>query len=355
LLAKVLGAKDRQLLAYSCLATVTDLQPVADFNRTIVKQGLEILNDQPPLGLQMLMDIAGKKGREVTTYDLGWLLGPRLNASGRVEDASLSLQLLLEDEEEKARELAWELNKINTQRQDKTFEMYEIAASYEDEELPRVIISHHDNYHEGIIGLVASRLVKKYYRPSIVLSTSEEVYKGSVRSIAGVNIIEFLREMDDLFISLGGHPMAAGFSIKAELFEEFKEKVEKLAAEKIDTKFFTRILEIDMSIPSEIIRHELVEKLAQLRPYGLGNRQPVFATFNLGIANMNHVGRENQHLSLRLFDGDNFFRAILFNAQDHDLDLSEGDMVDVAYTLKTNHYNGNIYLDLVLKDIKKSN
>lgn len=354
LLAKASGSKDEQLISYCSLATIADLQPVTDFNRTIVKIGLERLNSHPPLGIKALIEASGKSGEEITTYDLGWLLGPRLNASGRVEDASLSLNLLLEKDAEAAKDKAWRLNQVNSQRQDKTLEMYEIASGFDQGQLPEIIVSDHSDYHEGIIGLVASRLVKKYYRPAIVVSTSDKVFKGSVRSIPGFNIIEFLREMDELFLSLGGHPMAAGFSIEKDNFEAMKEKVKELAPQKINSDLFIRTLEVDLAIPANIINEKLVDSLDKLRPYGLGNSQPIFASFNLGVSNMKTVGKENQHLSLRLFDGRNFYRAILFNSDDFEIDFDEGDSVDIVYTLKKNTFNGNTYLDLILKDIQKS-
>lgn len=148
--------------------------------------------------------------------------------------------------------------------------------------------------------------------------------------------------------------MAAGFSIEKENFPELLTRVNLLAAQRIDPKNFVRTLEIDLAIPSRIITTKLISDLDKLRPYGLGNNQPVFASFNLGLSNLREVGKENQHISLRLFDGDNFYRAVLFNASDLNLNLSEGEMVNIAYTVKENVFNGNTYLDLVLKDIQKS-
>ncbi len=353
LLASVLGADDPHFMSYCCLATVTDLQPVLGFNRTIVKKGLEILNTAPPPGIRSLLELSGKKGVEVTTYDLGWLIGPRLNASGRVEDAVDSLNLLLENDPAKVKELAWKLNQINSARQDKTFEMYELATKVDEKEIPHVIVSHNENYHEGIIGLVASRLAKKYYRPAVVISTTNDVYKGSVRSIPGVNIIELLREIEDLFLSLGGHPMAAGFSIHADKFEEMLENLERLSKKMISEDLFIRVLEVDLQVPSSVINEGLIDDLDKLRPYGLGNNQPVFATREMGVSSVNRVGKDGRHLSLKFVSGEKFYKAILFNENDLNLNIEVGDVVDVAYNLKKNIYNSQTYIDLILKDIKK--
>ena len=253
LLSSALGAKNKDFIAYCAVATITDLQQVLGFNRTIVKEGLDIINRKPPLGIESLIEVAGKRNMEVTAYDLGWIVGPRLNATGRVEDASYALDLLVEEDPEKSKKLAWRLNKVNTQRQDKTLEMYELAAEMEEETLPGIIISHHDNYHEGIIGLVASRLSKKYNRPAVVISTSQEIAKGSVRSIKGVNIIETLREMEELFVSLGGHPMAAGFSIHRDKINSLRDRLKEYAKENISEEMLIRRMEVDMEIPINII------------------------------------------------------------------------------------------------------
>jgi len=356
LLSRVLGAKNKDFIAFCCLATITDLQPVLDFNRTLVKEGLEIINNDPPLGIRSLLSVAGKADIKITAHDLGWLVGPRLNATGRVKDASYALNLLLEKNPEKSKELAWELNKVNTQRQDKTMEMFELVEDMEENVLPRIIVSHNEKYHEGIIGLVASRLAQKYHRPAVVISTSKDISKGSVRSIRGVNIIETLQAMDDeLFISLGGHPMAAGFSIHKDNIGILTNKLESYAEKNIDDEMLTKSIDIDMAIPAGIINEKLIKQLDLLRPFGMGNRQPVFGSYGLNVAGVKLVGKKQQHLVLRLSDGNNLLKGIYFNHQDHiNDDINTGDQIDVAYTLKKNKFNGRVYIDLILKDIKKS-
>ncbi|MFC1756213.1 single-stranded-DNA-specific exonuclease RecJ [Patescibacteria group bacterium] len=355
LLSVVLGLKDKDLIAYSCVATITDLQPVLSFNRTIVKQGLEIINSNPPLGIKSLLGVSGRAGNIVTAGDLGWIVGPRLNASGRVEDPSLALDLLLENDSEASTKIARELNQVNSKRQDKTLEMYEIAAELDEEELPKIIVSYDENYHEGIIGLVASRLAKKYYRPAIVISTAEDISKGSVRSIQGINIIETLREVEDLFTSLGGHPMAAGFSIKREDIGKLEEFLREFSEKYISDEMLNRVLKVDLGIPASLIDENLMNELDLLRPYGMGNREPVFASYNLNVTGVNIVGKEQQHLSLRLLDGDKFAKAIYFNYKDYfKEEINTGNKIDIVYTLKKNEFNGKTYIDMIIKDIKKS-
>ncbi|MBU0744535.1 MAG: DHH family phosphoesterase, partial [Gammaproteobacteria bacterium] len=195
LLSKALGSKNSTNIALCGLATVTDLQPIIGFNRTLVKESLKILNNNLPAGFCKLLS---NGTNEITSYELGWVLGPRLNASGRLGDASMSLNLLIESDIKKAEKIADSLNEINKQRQDKTLEMYELAATVFDDDPPTIIISGHDDYHEGIIGLVAAKLKQRFHRPSIVITTSGDVAKGSARSISGVNIIELLRNYESL-------------------------------------------------------------------------------------------------------------------------------------------------------------
>lgn len=355
ILSKSLGSKDPQSISLAALATVTDLFPLVGFNRSLVKEGLEVLNSNPPLGIKMLLDYSAKSLSEITTYDLGWIIGPRLNASGRLVDASDSLKLLIEDDPEVVDKIAKNLNDVNTQRQDKTVEMYEIASINSAEKLPKIIISSHEDYHEGIIGLVAARLTQKYYRPSIVISLSENFGKGSVRSIPGVDIIALLRRFENLFTSLGGHPMAAGFTIVKENLPVLQEKLLIAAEDLIQESMLVPVLEIDMKIPLDLVNISLAQELNKLKPFGIGNSEPIFMSENVGVANVNFVGKEQNHMSLRLFSGTNFYKAIYFNGKElsQEMGIKIGDKVDVAYAIRESEYNGSKYVDLVVKDLRK--
>ena len=323
-------------------------------NRSVVKKGLEILNSTPPLGLQKLLQVSGRRSKEVTTYDLGWVLGPRLNASGRLEEASASLQLVLEKDPKIAEELALKLHGVNAERQDKTLEMYALASHVDENNLPKVIVSAHEDYHEGIIGLVASRLVQKYYRPSIVISLNDGFGKGSVRSVAGINIIEILRKFENLFESLGGHPMAAGFTIKRENIEELEKGLLKVFAKEVSEDLLTPVLDIDAEIPVSLVGPKLLETLDKLKPFGLGNKEPVFTSSGLRVESISYVGKGKEHVSLKLSEGGagGTHKAIFFNGKDLVSELGVGDTVDVAYSVSRNEFNGRVYTDLVVKDLK---
>jgi single-stranded-DNA-specific exonuclease len=352
--SRILGSKSSTSLALAALATVTDLYPVLGVNRSVVKKGLEILNSTPPLGLQKLLQVSGRRSKEVTTYDLGWVLGPRLNASGRLEEASASLQLVLEKDPKIAEELALKLHGVNAERQDKTLEMYALASHVDENNLPKVIVSAHEDYHEGIIGLVASRLVQKYYRPSIVISLNDGFGKGSVRSVAGINIIEILRKFENLFESLGGHPMAAGFTIKRENIEELEKGLLKVFAKEVSEDLLTPVLDIDAEIPVSLVGPKLLETLDKLKPFGLGNKEPVFTSSGLRVESISYVGKGKEHVSLKLSEGGagGTHKAIFFNGKDLVSELGVGDTVDVAYSVSRNEFNGRVYTDLVVKDLK---
>jgi len=350
-LAKALGSKNNKSISMGAIATVTDLFPMLGVNRSIVKTGLEILNsEESPLGIKNLLQVSKKKG-EVTTYDLGWVIGPRLNAAGRLEDANLALELLLEKDNEKSFDLAKRLNEVNVTRQDKTLEMYDLIEVNE-KELPKVLVVANEKYHDGIIGLVASKLVQKYYRPSIVISLEDGFGKGSVRSVAGVNIIEMLRKFEDLFVDIGGHPMAAGFTIKRENIDILRDKLTEYANEVIPDELLVPELKIDLAISLDLITLDLLNEIDRLKPFGLGNEQPIFVSKNLQIADISKIGKDASHLSLRLSSGKGLHKAIWFGGAEQGASLNLGDTVDVVYSLNRNEYNGKTYIDLVVKDLK---
>ncbi len=354
ILSRVLGSQNPYSISLAALATVTDLSPVLGINRTILKIGLEILNSNPPMGLKKMFELAGRSGKRITSYDLGWVVGPRLNASGRLIEAEDSLRLLIAKNEDVALDLAQKLNTVNITRQDKTLEMFELASDFDQAYLPKIIFSAKEDYHEGIIGLVAAKLAQKHYRPAIVVSIFDGHGKGSVRSVAGVNIIELLREIEYLFDSLGGHPMAAGFSMKAEKLPELEKHLIELGEKYIKDEHLIRTLNVDLKIPIETADIGLIHKLEDLEPFGIGNEEPVFCSDNVDIAAVDKVGREDQHLTLKLYKDGKTYKAIWFGAGEHAGNYKAGDTINIAYTLSKNEYNGKVSVDLVIKDVQKN-
>lgn len=355
LISQVLYKITDYTLSLSALATVCDLQPLFSYNRSIVKYGLSVLNENPPVGIKALVRVSGITGKKITTYELGWVFGPRLNASGRLNSAEYSLKLLLCQKENEAIGLAEILNKINYERQQKTFSSFEYAKSYIKTDKKLLIIKSTE-FHEGVIGLVAGRLVSQFYKPSIVISEGEVVSKGSARSVEGVDIVELLRASGKFLEKVGGHKMAAGFSIKNSNLENFIEKLYEVSENKILEENLNRVLNIDLELTLEEITSENYLKIKELEPFGNGNSEPVLAVRKVKIVSMAVIGSKKEHLKLKISDnsGNKFFDCVYFGGASKIEGLKVGDFIDLAFSLNENFYNGYTSLDLHVKDALSS-
>lgn len=342
-MAKELGAKPALELA--AIATVTDLMPLIGVNRSIVKFGLEALNETVRPGLKALFVVAGME--KVGTYEIGFLIGPRLNASGRIENALTALRLLCTKNLARARELADILNQTNKNRQTMLEDQTRFAFS-QPAPTEKIIILEHESYHQGVIGLIAGKLVEKYYLPAIVISRGETLSKASARSISGFNIIEAIKTTEDLLINAGGHPMAAGFTIETTKLSEFKAQIVKLAARRITPEMLTRSLRVDCELPLEAVNMGLYDSIANFAPFGLGNSEPVFASSGT-LDSFRTVGVDGKHLKLVVSGLD----AIAFSLGRMAGQLKVGDPIKVAYTLDLNTFNGSQNLQLKVKDINR--
>src|SRR6185369_4209714 len=281
LLAKALGINEDGHLELATLGTVADLVPLTGANRAIVKYGLEKVADTKRPGLQELYKNAGLQKEVFSPYEIGYVIGPRLNASGRVESAMDSLRLLCTTKRERAIELAAKLELVNKERQQLLKEAKEHAIAGVRAlglDIRKLLFVSHESYAQGIIGLVAGKLVEEFYRPAIVLAIGEKQSKASARSVSGFNIIEFLRLHTSHLINVGGHPMAAGFTIETAKIAVFKKTLEKKADEFLTEEILTRNLKIDCELPFSLITQKLYQSLQQLAPFGMQNAEPVFAT-----------------------------------------------------------------------------
>jgi single-stranded-DNA-specific exonuclease len=218
--------------------------------------------------------------------------------------------------------------------------------------LKKMLVVADEKYPEGVIGLVAGRLVEEYYRPSIVISRGKKISKGSVRSVSGFNIIDFLRSISEYFVSVGGHPMAAGFTIETEKIALLQEKIEEIAESLVDDSILTRSLRIDCEIPFSVISKGFYDHLQQLAPFGMGNPEPIFATTGVTIEDIRYIGKENKHLKLIVSSGETKFEAVAFGMGDKMQELSEKKTVSLAYVVDENVWNGNRKLQLKIKDVK---
>lgn len=340
-------------LELAALATVADLVPLIGDNRAIVKAGLEILRNTKRAGLIELLKDAQIEKEDVKVYTIGHIIAPRLNATGRIQSAMNSLRLICTTNEKKARELAGMLSNVNKDRQDLTQDSVEHAKmlSIDTNYSNKIIVVSDESYNQGIIGLIASRLVENYYKPSFAIAKGEILSKGSARSITGVNIIELLRSVGDVLDEAGGHPMAAGFSIKTEKIDEFILALSKKAEKIVTDELLKRYLTIDMYLPFQALTFELYDQIMKLEPFGMANQEPVFATKKVMMQEVRKIGKEKTHLKLKLEKDGKVFDAVAFRFADK-LEIDEGDQVDIAYTLDDNKWNGKISLQLKIRDMQ---
>jgi len=302
-----------------------------------------------------LFQLAKIDQEAIGVYEIGYIIGPRLNASGRIESAMDSLRLLCTKKEERAAELAAKLELVNRERQQLLRDGAEHAvAGIREQGLGnrKILIVGDESYAEGVIGLIAGKLVEAFYRPAIVLSLKETVSKASVRSVSGFNIIEFLRLHTEHFVNVGGHPMAAGFTIETTKIAVLKEALEEKAEGLLTQEVLTRTLKVDCEVPFSLLSQDVYNSIQQLAPFGMSNPEPVFSSQKVTVENFRVIGKERNHLKLVLNQRGKTFEAIAFGMGELATSLKSGDPIDVAYSLDENTWNGETKLQLKVKDIK---
>lgn len=338
------------------IGTVADILPLLGPNRSFVAHGLAELNKIKRPGLVQLCIQAGINADKVGVYEVAFVIAPRINSMGRLKSALDSLRLVCTKKLSYAQKMAMEVSSTNLERQKIVSQVVEHALlqASKDEDSPVFIVSD-ESYHEGVIGLVASKLVEKYYRPAIVISKGEKIAKASARSIAGFNIIENIRKFEHLIIEGGGHPLAAGFSIEIGKIEEFSKAFKKSSQNLLTEEILKRSISVDLDLTFELLNWELYGELKKFEPTGSGNKQPVFVTYGVEVAQVKTVGQEARHLKLQVKKDGVKFDAIGFNLGKYAIDLTEGIKVDIAYSIEENIWNGNSSLQLRLKDIHSIN
>lgn len=358
LLLKDIASENNKYLDLAAMGTICDLQPLVGINRSIAQYGIEKLNNSDLAFINAIKDSA--QLTKIDTYEIGWVIGPRLNATGRLESAMDSLRLLCTDSTDQARELAKSLNDVNKSRQDQTqanlLNAIEEFKDVEPTDIPNFIVTSHQTYHEGVIGLVAGKLVQTYYRPAIAISIDKEngKAKGSARSIKGISIIETLRKFEELFINVGGHEMAAGFSIEETKIETLKTKLSEITFENPESTF-TRQLDLDCEISEDLANFDTIDEIQRLKPFGVGNPEPTLLIKDLEVFNINIFGKENSHVKLFLnLKNGATLTALAFGRRDLAEKYKNGDKIDVAGVLSRNVWNGRTSLELKLKDAKQS-
>lgn len=336
------------------LGTVADLAPLVGENRALVRAGLERMRNPSRQGILSLAGAAGIPLSKVTAMDIGFGLGPRLNAAGRLDSALAAFDLLTTQDLFQAGELAQQLELQNKQRRQQTLEIQGIAEQLALTEKPDafLIFAVSPEFKEGIVGLAASRLVDQYYLPSVVAVRNAETTRGSCRSIPEFNITAALDQCADLLVRHGGHAAAAGFTVLNEHLAEFQCRLQEIAAKELSPKRLQRIMVADMEIPLVDLRPDMLDTLDQLQPTGYGNPEAVFVSRNLTVTRARPVGAEARHLKFSVTDGKITYDAIAFRQGHWMGQLPE--QVDLLYTFEHNDYNGRTGFQLNVRDLKPS-
>ncbi len=356
-LCKKIGC-DQDYLKYidlAALATIADVVPLVGENRIIVHFGLKAMEKTANYGLQALITAAGLRDKRLTAYSAAFALAPRINAGGRLGDASRGVKLFTADSLVLAEAFAKELDDENRKRQETENVILSEAINFVEEKLDpvkeKVLVVSGEAWHQGVIGIVASKLLERYNRPCIVISVENGIGKGSGRSIKGFNLFKALIECDDLLEKYGGHEMAAGITITGDRIDEFRERINAYADTILTASDLLPYVSIDSFLESEEITFDSVEELEMLAPYGAGNPSPVFGYTALTAADIRTLSG-GKHLKLKMRDGYQSFDAIGFNMGIISDEIKETDAVDVAFTLEINSFNGNEKLQMNLRDVK---
>lgn len=343
-----------ELLDLVALGTVADLAPLDSLeNRSLVKQGLLQLRRAHRPGIYELLVVSGIDPDKVNAMSIGFGLGPRINAAGRLDNAMTAFQLLYTQDLGEANSLAKQLQELNVRRQELTQkrqeEARELALEDHQTNVP-LIFAASEEFESGIVGLVAGRLVEEFYRPAIVIERGEEESRGSCRSIAEFNITEALDQCSELLLRHGGHAQAAGFSILTQNIPQFRERMMELAGEHLAAQRLEPSVNIDARISLSQASLDLAQRLKALEPTGQSNEAPMFMTERLKVVDARPVGQEGKHLKLRLADGPVYMDAIAFR-QGHWLQ-NMPTYIDVAYRLEINEWNGYVKPQLNVQDIR---
>lgn len=353
------------LIPYLDLVAVSiasDIVPISGENRILAYHGLKQLNANPSVGLQAIIDTCGLTGKDITISDIVFKIGPRINASGRIQSGNESVELLTTKDMEDARRKSDEINQYNQTRKDLDKNMTEEANSaiqkFSDLADKKGIVVYDENWHKGVIGIVASRLTEEYYRPAIVLTRTDDMATGSARSVPGFDIYKAIDHCRDLLENFGGHTYAAGLSMKVENVDAFIKKFEAYVADNIRPEQLIPTIDIDAELCFQDITPKFVKVLKQFNPFGPENYKPFFCTRNVkdyGTSRL--VGRDQEHIKLELVDTTSrcIMNGIAFGQAAFNNHVKSQQTFDIAYSIEENNYNGTSNTQLLIKDIQVEN
>ena len=347
------------LLDLLALSIASDIVPITGENRILAFFGLKQINSNPSVGLKGILDVCGLGDREITISDIVFKIGPRINASGRMKQASEVVELLVSGDHAFAKEKSDTINDYNNDRKDLdkniTDEAIALIDSNDRYKARKSIVVHKADWHKGVIGIVASRLTEEFYKPTIVLANSNGLASGSARSVPGFDIYKAIDSCRDLLETFGGHMYAAGLSMKEENILLFTERFEKYVSENILEEQTYPQIDIDAVLQFNDITPKFFRVLKQFAPFGPGNMKPIFASKKvLDFGTSRLVGKEQEHLKLELIDtsSENVMNGIAFRMHEYNAHLKALNPLDICYTLEENNFNGNTTIQLMIREIK---
>ncbi|NLV74384.1 MAG: single-stranded-DNA-specific exonuclease RecJ [Chloroflexi bacterium] len=347
------GALPREVLELVALGTVSDIVPLVDENRTLVTLGLDALRNSSRPGLLALMQAAQVQPDTVDSQAIGFRLGPRINAAGRLANAAIALQLLTTNQPEEAAALAQQLSTINQERQSMLQKQVCLAEEILADELAEpVLFAAHPEFHEGLVGLVASRLCEQYYRPALVFKQGEQSARGSARSIEGVHITQALDQLSALLEHYGGHARAAGMTVPNANLEALRSGLSEQFAAASATELYTPRILVDAIVPLRMVTPASPRELRALEPTGEANPEPSLATLGLTLQQIRTVGADGQHLRLQVSDGQRSLPAIAFRQGARITEFKPGQAIDLIYQPSLDSWLGQETLQLVVSDVR---
>jgi len=359
-LLRTAGIKESEflvsLLDLASLGTISDVVPLTEENRILAVSGLSVINERKRPGIKYLIEAASLQGK-IMVENIYFALAPRINAAGRIEHASKSVELLLSNDPVEARTLAQQLNQINIRRQGigsaikaEVFALLEENYSAEN----KLVVLAEEHWHPGVIGIIASQVVDRYFRPTVLIGINDGIGRGSARSIKGLNIYELLDSCHDLFLDFGGHEGAAGFEILPENIAELKRRLQEAIETTISPEILIPKVKIDAEVDPAIINLNLIKELERIAPHGEGNSTPVFMSRHLRLEDLRKVGSEGKHLKAKFSNANITLEAIGFGLGYMVDQLSYEKDYDVAYELSANQWNGFEMAQLSLVDIREA-
>ncbi len=334
------------------IGTIADIMPLKSENRRIVRRGVEMLADSDRIGIQALMEVAGLTERAVTSTSIAFGIVPRINAAGRMGSALRAIKLLICDDYEEAISIAQEIHDDNSSRQQIELDIF-LEAVAKIEENPQwiydpVLVVSGEEWHDGVIGIVASRLVEKYGKPTIVVTVIGDEAKGSGRSIEGFNLYEALKNCESTLTHFGGHKLAAGVGLLPENIDEFRSAINEYAESQ---PALVPIQNIDFKINPACVNTDLLGVLSTLEPFGAGNTQPVFGLYNMVVSDIQPIGG-GKHIRVVLTRGDTSLQVVKFKMTPAEFPFYKNDIVDAAVIIEPNEYLGQLRISILLKNIK---